>query len=300
MNKKKRILIICAAGVVFLFALCLTIYPLFASSYSARHQAEIHTQYQQEVAKTDNTAIIEARKNAIRYNVTIATGVEAEDAFSGNALLAAEDSYGAQLNLMGNGIMGYVRVPKLSLTLPIYHGTADATLDLGVGHLLGSSLPVGGESTHAILTGHSGMASQKMFSDLPDMVTGDVFYLEILDETLAYQVDQIKTVHPYDTAYLDIEQGQDYCTLITCVPFGVNSHRLLVRGHRIPYVEEEEMALEIEYSDQPSGSTWERQYAKGLLIGLCLTLALAAAAAALAVIIKRRRKERDGKYAQKG
>lgn len=169
--------------------------------------------------------------------------------------------------------MGYVEIPSIGITLPIYHGTSDATLERGVGHLLGSSLPVGGESTHAVLTAHSGMASMKMFSDLDLLKVGDVFYLEVLGETLAYQVDQIKTVLPHDTTYLGITAGEDQCTLVTCTPFGVNTHRLLVRGSRIPYEEAEEISKEVAERTQQV-STWEKEYLKGLYIGLGVVVLL--------------------------
>lgn len=291
----KRTAILCSASLVFFLALGITLYPLFANQYSTRHRSKIHTQYLQEVDKSDDTAITEARENAIRYNAALASGVLEADAFSGDALQEAAVDYADQLNLTGNGIMGYVQIPKLGITLPIYHGTADSTLELGIGHLLGSSLPVGGESTHTILTGHSGMASQKMFSDLPELEVGDVFYLEILNETLAYQVDQIKTVLPQNTAYLSIVTGEDLCTLVTCTPFGINTHRLLVRGTRIPYSEEEKTEAEAAYQEQPV-STWERHYLYGIFLGLGLTaIAVAATAAVLAI---RKHREKKGHYEQ--
>ena len=163
--------------------------------------------------------------------------------------------------------MGYVVIPNIQVNLPIFHGTADGTLAKGVGHLLGSSLPVGGKGTHTVLTGHSGMASQKMFSDLPGMKVGDIFYLDILGQRLAYEVKEINTVLPYDTGLLEIEPEEDLCTLVTCTPYGVNTHRLLVRGVRISYEEpaEEELA-DIEFI--PVKSTWEQQYVKGLGVGI--------------------------------
>jgi len=160
-----------------------------------------------------------------------------------------------------------VEIPTIQVTLPIYHGTDDATLEKGVGHLLGSSLPVGGESTHTVLTAHSGMASQRMFSDLDLLKTGDVFYLDVLGERMAYQVDQIKTVLPYDTTYLGIVNGEDHATLVTCTPFGVNTHRLLVRGVRIPYEEAEEIVEETTPEELPE-STWEQEYMNGIYIAI--------------------------------
>ena len=222
----------------------------------------------------DNSAIIKAKELAIAYNEAIQPGAQLSDAFSNEALLWASEDYKNQLNVTGNGIMGYVNIPSLNIHLPIYHGTDSKTLEKGIGHLLGSSLPVGGDTTHSILTAHSGMASQKMFSDLPQLKIGDVFYLEVLGETLAYQVDQIKTVLPYDVTYLGIEEGRDLCTLVTCTPFGVNTHRLLVRGTRIPYEEAEEIVEETTPADVKPVSTWEQEYLKGLYIGLAAVAAM--------------------------
>lgn len=251
----------------FLLALGMTLYPIISTIYNEKHQSRIHTQYQEQVQQMDDNTIREAKESAIAYNKAIQPGAQLQDAFSNDALLWASQDYGQQLNIAGNGIMGYVSIPSIHIHLPIYHGTNSATLEKGIGHLLGSSLPVGGRSTHSILTAHSGMANQKLFSDLPQMKIGDVFYLEVLGETLAYQVDQIKTVLPHDTTYLAIEPERDLCTLVTCTPFGVNTHRLLVRGTRIPCEEAEEIAAET-VPGEILVSTWEQEYWKGLSIGL--------------------------------
>ena len=243
----------------------MTLYPIISTIYNEKHQSQIHTQYEEQVKQVDNSAIIKAKELAIAYNEAIQPGAQLSDAFSNEALLWASEDYKNQLNVTGNGIMGYVNIPSLDIHLPIYHGTDSKTLEKGIGHLLGSSLPVGGDTTHSILTAHSGMASQKMFSDLPQLKVGDVFYLKVLGETLAYQVDQINTVLPHDTTYLGIEQGEDLCTLVTCTPFGVNTHRLLVRGERIPY-EEAEVIVETT-QEVVAESTWEQNYLKGIFIG---------------------------------
>lgn len=264
---KKKLLIICVAIAAFLLALGMILYPIISTLYNEKHQSEIHTQYQEQVEQIDDTEIRKAKELAVAYNKAIQPGAQLTDAFSGDALLWASEDYENQLNVTGNGIMGYVSIPSIEVRLPIYHGTKSDTLEKGVGHLLGSSLPVGGDSTHSILTAHSGMANKKMFSDLPQLKIGDVFYLEVLGETIAYQVDQIKTVLPYDTTYLGIEAERDLCTLVTCTPFGVNTHRLLVRGTRIPYEEAEEIVEETTPEQKPV-STWEKEYLKGLYIGL--------------------------------
>lgn len=266
---KKKVLIISLAALLFLLALGLTLYPLIANRYNQRHQSEIHTAYQEQVAQADDAEIIAAREKAIAYNETLLSGVLTEDAFSNEALTSASKNYASLLNLTGSGIMGYVEIPNIAVTLPIYHGADADTLEIGIGHLLGTSLPVGGESTHTVLTAHSGMANQRMFSDLDLLKRGDVFYLEILDEILAYQVDAISIVLPYDTTHLGITTGEDYCTLVTCTPFGVNSHRLLVRGSRIPYEEAEQITAEITVEEAVT-STWEEKYMNGILTGFSI------------------------------
>ena len=265
---------ICVAIATFLLALGITLYPIISTRYNDKHQSEIHTAYQEQVEQADTTAIDEARTLADAYNESIQPGVQLVDAFSHQAIMFASEDYEHQLNIAGNGIMGYVEIPIIEVTLPIYHGTDDSTLEKGVGHLLGSSLPVGGESTHTVLTAHSGMATQRMFSDLDLVEVGDVFYLDVLGETLAYQVDQIKTVLPYDTTYLGITEGKDQCTLVTCTPFGVNTHRLLVRGSRIPYEEAEEIVKEIPSEEQPE-STWEQEYVKGIYVAIGIVVVIA-------------------------
>lgn len=265
---KQKISTIAVAVVMFLLALGITLYPLFSTWYNERHQSMIHTEYMEIVEQTDNSALILAKRNADAYNEAIVPGTQLEESYSKEAVLSASEDYDQQLNIAGDGIMGYIEIPLIEVNLPIYHGTDADTLDAGVGHLLGSSLPVGGKSTHSVLTAHSGMASQKMFSDLDKLKEGDIFFVKVLGETLAYQVDAINTVLPHDTTFLGIEEGEDLCTLVTCTPFGVNTHRLLVRGTRIDYQEAESMVEEqIQYTDLP-GSTWEQEYIKGIFIGI--------------------------------
>ena len=265
---KKRIITICAA-VLFLTALGLTLYPLISNYVNQKYASEIQTAYQELIQQTDDSVLHEAKQRAVVYNLAIIPGTA--DAYSEEALLSAAENYDDQLDIAGNGIMGYVEIPKIQVNLPIYHGTDAEVLDRGVGHLLGSSLPVGGENTHTILSGHSGMASQKMFTDLEQLVSGDVFYLNVLNETLAYQVTEINTVLPYETDLLGIVPGEDLCTLVTCTPYGINTHRLLVRGSRIPY--EEATVLEEENTaTKQAASTWEAKYLQGVLWGVAAAL----------------------------
>ena len=263
---KRKIILILTAIIGFVLALGIALYPMVSSIYNEQHQSKIHTEFLQQVEDTDDSKLQDALAYAQAYNAAL-NGVLSDENFSETALMGASEDYDAQLNVTGRGIMGYVSVPKIDVTLPI-----SGTLERGIGHLLGTSLPVGGESTHSVLTAHSGMASQRMFSDLHELETGDVFYLEVLNDTLAYQVDQIKTVLPHDTTHLGIEVDADLCTLVTCTPFGVNSHRLLVRGHRIPYEEAEVIIQQQEQSDVKTGSTWQNEYIKGIAIGLGIVL----------------------------
>ena len=267
---KKKIITICAA-VLFLTALGLTLYPLISNYVNQKYASEIQTAYQELIQQTDDSVLQEAKQRAVSYNLAITPGTA--DAYSEESLSSAAENYDNQLDIAGNGVMGYVEIPKIQVNLPIYHGTDAEVLDRGVGHLLGSSLPVGGENTHTILSGHSGMASQKMFTDLEQLTQGDVFYLNVLNETLAYQVTEINTVLPYETDLLGIVPGEDLCTLVTCTPYGINTHRLLVRGSRIPYEEAltlEEQSVAVEMVE----STWEQNYAKGIIIGVVIALLL--------------------------
>lgn len=264
----KRIAGIAAGILLFLAALVLTLYPLISDYVNTKYQSEVHTAYEEAIAEVDDSHLQEAREDAIRYNQALSSGLV--DAFSQTALHNAATEYHSLLNVNGDSIMGYVNIPKINVQLPIFHGTESDVLDRGVGHVLGSSLPVGGASTHTVLSAHSGMASQRMFTDLEQLVIGDVFYLKVLGETLAYQVDAINTVLPHETELLQITKDMDGCTLVTCTPYGVNTHRLLVHAVRIPY-EEAEIIVE-ETVKEEVVSTWQRQYVRGLIVGLVCAL----------------------------
>ena len=277
----KKFWTITFAAVCFLLAVCIILYPALSSYVNELYRSEIHTAYEEQLEQTDDGALQQAREQAIAYNEAIIPG------YSQDAITAAAEDYDSQLNVTGNGIMGYVEVPKINVYLPIYHGTDSDSLERGVGHLLGSSLPVGGESTHTILSGHSGMASQRLFTDLAQLEIGDVFYLHILDEVLAYQVDEINTVLPYDTSHLGITLGEDYCTLVTCTPIGVNTHRLLVRGTRIAYEAAQEVQAENKSEADGTSSNWEQQYLLGILLGIVLALVILAVAVLIRLIRKK-------------
>lgn len=295
---KRKLITILLAAVAFLLALGMTLYPLISNYVNQKYASEIYFSYEEVVEQTDNSLLEAAKEAAVRYNEAITPGaMEFQDAFSQEALTEAASDYEGLLNIAGTGIMGYVEIPIISVNLPIYHGTGTESLERGIGHLLGSSLPVGGSSTHSVLTGHSGMANNKMFTDLEQLHEGDVFYLHILDETLAYQVCELNTVEPHETGLLSIIPGEDYCTLVTCTPYGVNSHRLLVRGSRIPYEEAEAIVEEITIEEIPA-SKWETKYYEGILFGLATVGVMVAVAFVTAYLTKliRPGKRRGGKY----
>lgn len=230
MKKKMKILFL---AVLFVVSLGVILYPLIANYLSEKNRSLIETQYAETIEQMDTTALDEARAEAEEYNKTLVT--IPEKPYTKDALIKAAESYDTLLNVREDGLMGYVEIPAIGVNLPIYHGTEESTLDRGVGHLLGSSLPVGGTATHCVLTGHSGLAGQKMFSDLNLLKAGDLFFLRVMGETLANRVTDIYTVLPEDTGKLTIDAGRDLCTLVTCTPYGVNSHRLLLRGERTEY-----------------------------------------------------------------
>ena len=294
---KRRYFRIVIAGIIFILALLLTLYPVISNIYNQRHQSLIHTAYEEVLQQADTQDLERIRDLAIAYNEAIVPGT-AEEAYSQAALLEASVDYESQLDPSGNGIMGYIEIPKISVNLPIYHGTNTDTLERGTGHLLGSSLPVGGTSTHTIITGHSGLATQKMFTDLEQLQEGDVFYIHVLGEVLAYQVFHWEAVLPHDTSRLGITQGEDNCTLVTCYPTGVNTHRLLVQGKRIPY-EEAEIIEEVVQLEVEPESRWEDQYMMGIWLGI-LGLLVAALGYVLYRIYRNHRKRRKGgRYVRK-
>ena len=256
----KRIIITALAVLLLIAAAGLTVYPLVSNYVNDKYQSLVRTEYAEEVEKSDAAELAEAKAAAQAYNDSLSPL-----RYHREAVQAASEDYESLLNLNESGIMGYVEIPKLEINLPIYHGTGETALDKGVGHLLGSSLPVGGTGCHSILTGHSGVAGNKLFSDIDQLSEGDVFYLRVLDETLAYEVEAVNIVLPYETGLLAPVRGRDLCTLVTCYPYGVNTHRLLVRGKRIPY--EEAVVIERKTEEEPVRSTWKEQYVKGLAIG---------------------------------
>ena len=252
----KRWLLAAVCGVA---ALGLLLYPLVGELLSEKYHSDVETTYTEAIADTDDAELIAQREAADQYNAMLSGTA----AITGGGASAPPMAYAQQLTV--GGVMAYVDIPKINVYLPVQHGTDADTLERSVGHVVGTSLPVGGSSTHTVLSAHSGMASSKLFSDIDQLAVGDVFYIRVLGDTLVYEVDSIHTVLPTDTSLLQIEDGKDYVTLVTCTPFGINTHRLLVRGHRVPYTPEQEAEVA---GTQKVTSSWTRHYLTGLGTGL--------------------------------
>lgn len=218
---------------MLIVGLSLLLYPSVSDYWNSTVQSKAVAGYLQEVSFLDTDEYQQFWDDAIAFNQALLT--RDNEYILGESLT---EWYHKALNVAGNGIMGYVEIPSINVSLPIYHGTEENVLQVAIGHLEWTSLPTGGASTHCVISGHRGLPSARLFTDLDKLVTGDYFMLHVLDETLTYEVDQILIVEPQDTDALLIQEGKDLCTLVTCTPYGINSHRMLVRGHRVDNLEE--------------------------------------------------------------
>ena len=226
-SKKNRITVILLVAVL-LAGLSLLLYPLISNYWNSIHQSQAIAAYMDDVAEVDDTTYDALWEEAQDYNVSL---LDDENRFFPDE--EEQQQYEHLLSISNDGIMGYIEIPSIDVTLPIYHGTSEEILQVAIGHIEGSSLPVGGPSTHCVISGHRGLPSSRLFTDIDQLSEGDIFTLLVLDEALTYEVDQIRIVEPDDISLLEIKEGEDLCTLVTCTPYGVNSHRLLVRGHRV-------------------------------------------------------------------
>lgn len=277
------IILIFAVGIGAIF------YPLVSNFLYEKNKSKLVTKYEQAVENASDEDLEEQFELAQEYNKSLlSASVTLTDPFDPEALdNAGKEPYASLLNINNDSIMGYVEVPLIDVYLPIYHGTAAKTLEKGIGHLENTSLPVGGESTHSVLTGHTGLSGEKLFTNLTSLQEGDVFYIHVLGRTLCYEVDQISIVKPEETSLLTIEHGEDRVTLLTCYPYGINSHRLLVRGSRVPY---ERAAAQEEAMDRKTDSQWSSAYLKGVL--LCVAIYVPLTIFILLFLKKRRRKKK--------
>lgn len=265
---KKRILLHVLFLVLFLIGIGAAAYPAFGNWYNEQKRSVVLTEYEKALAKIEDADLTDAFKQAEIYNDALFTGETDEE---------ERPDYGELLCTTENGIMGYVEIPAIQMRLPIYHGCTENELSKGAGHLPSSSLPVGGKSTHAVLAAHSGRADSKMFTDLDQVKEGDLVYLYVLNKTLTYEVDQITVTTPGDTDAIQIIDGEDLLTLLTCTPYGTNTHRLLVRGYRI--FPDETLSTSKPSEAKPEHtdtavhrSTWTNEYRNGLTEGLLFAL----------------------------
>lgn len=266
MKKKLNIIFVI---LFFLAGLSLLLYPLVANEWNNYRQKRLISNYEEAVAQAGETIDYEAEwKKAHDYNEALLPSI-LPDSFAVAAAAEEEDEvYMSCLNLAGNGVMGYVEIPKINIKLPVFHGTDEKVLEQAAGHLEGSSLPVGGANTHAVISAHRGLPSASLFTDLDRLKEGDHFLLYILDDILCYEVDQISVVEPEETEGLSVVDGEDLVTLLTCTPYGVNSHRLLVRGHRVDYVPE---VVKEEEAGLFGAASIHTNYLLWVIIGLVVT-----------------------------
>ena len=236
---KKKISVI-LFGLLFLVGFGILIYPTVSNQWNTYRQSQLISNYQSVVQDMTPEDFTQEWERAEAFNATITQNNLYSDVFGESTTDLQSTEYWKILNEAGDGIMGYLSIPKINIKLAIYHGTADDVLQTGVGHLNGTKLPIGGESTHCVVAAHRGLPSAKLFSNLDKLEEGDIFMIRTLDQTLTYEVDQIRIVLPDEVDDLKIEEGKDLCTLVTCTPYGINTHRLLVRGHRVANQEEAE------------------------------------------------------------
>lgn len=265
-KKSSKIVII----LIFLAGLSLLLYPLVANQWNNHRQKLLISNYERIVADKEAAGNIDyaaEMKKAEAYNDALLPSILPDSFAVADASTETDSSYEDSLNIAGDGMMGIVEIPKIAIKLPIYHGTGDEVLQKAAGHLEGSSLPIGGESTHAVISAHRGLPSASLFTDLDQLEIGDHFLIHVLDETLCYEVDQILVVDPEDTSALAVEDGEDLVTLLTCTPYGVNTQRLMVRGHRVPY---EEQAVADEQTPL-SGLSLHTNYLLWVIVGIVVT-----------------------------
>lgn len=264
-----------AVSLLFILSILLLLFPIISARYSEKTKSRIISQYTEAVCLSDDTAIQDIYDSAVGYNDRLYE--RKIDTTTPEGLNAA--GYFSQLSVNGQDMMGYLHIPKLNVISPIYHGTGEASMSRGIGHMPQSSLPVGGMNTHTVLSAHSGMAGFHGFSDLELLNPGDVFYIDVLGKTLAYEVYDIQTVLPDNIDPIQIQDDEDLCTLITCVPFGVNTHRLLVTGKRVQAMTKNDTsAVSADTSTEHHAETsiWLKNYLKAIAIGTAIALGMTA------------------------
>ena len=281
-------------GLLFLIGFGILIYPTVSNQWNTYRQNQLISSYDNTIQHMESEDFTSEWEKAKAFNDTIQQNNLYGDVFGEDENDIKDTEYWKILNVADDGVMGYLSIPKINIKLAIYHGTGDKDLQTGVGHLNGTKLPIGGESTHSVLAAHRGLPSAKLFTDLDKLKLGDMFFITVCNQKLAYEVDNVAVVEPTDIDLIRIDTQQDYVTLLTCTPYGVNTHRLLVRGHRVDMAEE--AISEVEEKAVPEGSTWIEKYAEGLAIGLITSFA-AMLLLLLILLIRRRQKKKTGNIA---
>ena len=286
---RKVLMAVMAAG--FLIGLAILLYPLFSNMWNRYNDKLKFEEYQLEATEKISDESMEAEwEKAFSYNRQLQPVIIPDSFIQAETMVPNDEVYMSCLNIKEDGIMGYISIPKIGEDIPVYHTTAEEVLQKGAGHIHGSSLPVGGTSTHAVIAAHRGLAGMSLITDLDQLEKGDQFYLYILDEILAYEVDQILTVLPQNTEALAVEEGQDYVTLITCTPYGVNTQRLLVRGHRVPY-EEKKQIMQTENAVH----SVHTNYVVWIIIGLVAAGVCMLFCGILVTIVRKKKEKREKK-----
>lgn len=268
---KKKISTI-TISIMFLAGLSLLLYPFVSDQWNTYRQKRLISSYDEQIAEKEEAGEIDYDsewEKANAYNEVLLPSILPDSFAVAEASEEEDKEYMSSLNLNGDGMMGYVEIPKINVKVPVYHTTEEEVLERAAGHLEGSSLPVGGASTHSVISAHRGLPSAKLFTDLDKLEEGDHFLLSVLDEILCYEVDQVSIVEPEETEGLSVEDGEDLVTLLTCTPYGVNSHRLLVRGHRVPY---EEVDMEKVPTGLLQGASLHTNYLLWVIVGLAVTM----------------------------
>ena len=304
MNKKKFLNI--ATIILLIEGVCLLFYPAINNIIFVYNQNQVINDYNSQIVELDEQLLKDIEQSAQQYNEVLAQASVEQSADKESQPVSSNLSYSELLNV-SNEQMGYIVIPKISLNQPIYHGTSDAVLDRGIGHMENTSLPVGGENTHSVLTGHTGVPGMMLFTDLEKMEVGDKFYIKVLNKVLAYEVDSINVVLPNVTEYFKIVEGEALVTLVTCTPYGINSHRLLVRGTRVPYngeiddpdsdssIKKSEDKLENSTSDETVISTKQSKFSMQFILYYMVVPAVISAILifVLVAVLKKRKKKQN-------
>ena len=286
-KKKLNLLLLLAPVLLFAAGAGIFLYPAISNYLAERQQTEVIHTYQAKVDEMEQAKLDEAWQEAVEYNENLA-GDPVHDPFVMGSGYVLPDNYEDVLNINGDGVMGYVEIPKIDVYLPIYHGTSEEVLAEGAGHLEMTALPIGGENRHSVISAHRGLPSAELFTRLDEMEAGDQFYIHVLDQTLAYEVDQIEVILPEELSLLQPEEDKDLVTLLTCTPYAVNTHRLLVRGTRVPYVES---AVQDHVDRARADRSWLEEYIHAIVLGVLLLIILGTAA----FLIWRRKRKKAGR-----